>query len=89
MGLVEVVKEILREVKKLQDSAQPSHELESKVEPNLFKYFTSVDYVVTSHKLKHEGKTKEKDKGVEVQLADTLFDEMVKETLKQIENQAE
>eukprot|EP00061_Rhincodon_typus_P010536 g34900.t1 len=41
------------------------------------------------HKLKQEGKTKEKDEEVEVQLAENLFDEMLKEKPKQVEDQAE
>ena len=51
-----------------------------------------LDSMVTrshSHKLKQEGRTKEKDEGVEVQWADTLFDEMVKQKTKQVEDQAE
>eukprot|EP00061_Rhincodon_typus_P013421 g39789.t1 len=86
------VKEIAKDVKELQETAQSRHGLDSKIAPNPFKDFTRVDCVVTrsySCKLKPEGKTKEKDEGVEVQLADTLFEKMIKEKPKQVDNQAE
>eukprot|EP00061_Rhincodon_typus_P009220 g32543.t1 len=135
MGLVEVVKEIPKEVEELQESVQPSHGLDSKIVPDFYKSFTSegiqfvlgndragskvgvmplvlekpkenqgtkelkekypgiiLDRMATrshSHKLKQDGKIKQKDKGVEVQLGDTLFDEMVKEEPKQVQKEVE
>eukprot|EP00061_Rhincodon_typus_P013736 g40296.t1 len=42
MGLVEIVTETPREVEELQESAQPSHGLDSKIVLDLFKNFTTV-----------------------------------------------
>eukprot|EP00061_Rhincodon_typus_P009356 g32801.t1 len=42
VGLFKIVKEIPREIEELQESAQPSHRLESKIVPDLCKDFTHV-----------------------------------------------